>query len=71
MIENGYVNPVLIRVHPEFKGLLKNIQQARVVNGTDRLDNRATIKHITKLMYNFFMANEKGLKMLEEVRING
>lgn len=71
-MEKLKINPVSMKVHPEFRDeLILEIIDERVKSGLERASKAATCLQITKIILNFFKANPKLKAMLLEVRING
>lgn len=66
------INPVPMKVHPDFRDeTVEEIVQVRIENKLETNRKPATYFQITKAIHNFFKANPKIRKLIEEVEING
>lgn len=58
-------------VHPDFKKLLKKVQNERVRNGKETIDGRVALWRLTKTVSNLVNANGEVFNSLVEVDIDG
>ena len=65
------INDVQMRVHPDFRDFVLDIINERIMNEVDKKVDERTCREITIAMMNFFVANPKIRKLIEEVEING
>jgi hypothetical protein len=66
MIEN-----VMMKVHPDFKALVKDVQRLRVLGGKEDFEKPMSLDKLTKTITNMISSNPTLIKMLLEVEING
>jgi len=65
------VNPLLFKIHPDFRLLLIDIQDTRVKNGKETVKEKVALWKLTKTLTNMIESNKDMFNILTEVEING
>jgi hypothetical protein len=65
------VNPLLFKIHPDFRLLLIDIQDRRVKNGKETVKEKVPLWKLTKTLTNMIESNKDMFNILTEVEING